>query len=157
MHYISSAVSVCNNILYTGFWCSPSKGVLWDRLACGTMDSNNRRNIWTVCQVCRLEWNKYHKFVYAIMKYFDISTIAIYYSVDFLFETECIQIMRLSLKPRDSKVTNTDNESFTLFQVDSKQWWGITIMWRNQNLLDSCKYYSGFIRFWKPTGCNWEF
>jgi hypothetical protein len=66
-----------------------------------------------------MEWNKYNKFVYAIVKYFDISTIAIYYSVDFLFETECIQTMRLSLKPRDSKVTNTDNKSFTLSQVDS--------------------------------------
>jgi hypothetical protein len=72
-----------------------------------------------VCQVCRLEWNKYKKFVYAIVKYFDISTVTVYYSVNFLFETECIQTVRLSLKPRDSKVTNTDNESFTVFQVDS--------------------------------------
>ena len=65
------------------------------------------------------EWNKYNKFVYAIIKLFNISTIAIYYRVDFLFEPECIQIMRLRLKPRDSKVTNMGNESFTLFQVDS--------------------------------------
>ena len=72
-----------------------------------------------MCQVCRLVWNKYNIFVCAVVKYFDISTITVYYSVDFLFETECIQTMRLSLKPRDSKVTNTDNESFTLFQVDS--------------------------------------
>lgn len=69
-----------------------------------------------MCQVCRLEWNKYNKFVYAIYKYFNISTVVINYLVDFLFETGCIQTMRLSLKPR---VTNTDNESFTLFQVDS--------------------------------------
>jgi len=71
------------------------------------MDSNNRRNVWTVCQVCRLEWNKYNKFVYAIIEYFNISTIAIYYTVDFLFETDCIQTMSLSIKPWDSKVTNS--------------------------------------------------
>jgi len=71
-----------------------------------------------MCQVCGLEWNKYNKFVYATIKYFNISTIAIYYSVAFMFETECIQTMRLNLKPSDSKGTNTGNESFTLFQVD---------------------------------------
>lgn len=61
-----------------------------------------------MCQVCRLEWNKRNKFLYAIFKYFNISALDKYYLVDLVFEMGGTQAMRLSLKPKESEVSNKD-------------------------------------------------